>query len=146
MFRKTVPNNEQEDIMEKPIEAQRDENPRIGDEVLRSIALVCASEIDGVSCATENLMKSVTNLLRPGAAHRGVRVTANEQDNSLAIDLSIAVSQGKSIPTVAKALQNAIKDTVEKMTNFRVTAVNVNVADIEWESEQPAPVEQAKEE
>ncbi|HNT36261.1 MAG TPA: Asp23/Gls24 family envelope stress response protein [bacterium] len=132
--------------MEKPIQPNKDENPRIGDEVLRSIALLCASEIEGVSCTSDNLMKSVTNLLRPGAPHKGVRVTPNEEDNSLTIDLSISVSQGKSIPSLVKGLQSAVKDAVEKMTNFRVTAVNVNVSDIDWETEQPAATEQGKEE
>jgi len=127
--------------MEKQIQQQQDGNPFYSEDVFRSIALICASEIDGLSCVSENIVDSVTKILRPKSVPRGVHAVISQEENSVSLDLSVTVRQGKPLATLVQALQAATKDMVEKMTGFRVTSVNVNVLDVDWEVVQP-PVEE----
>jgi len=132
--------------MEDKIQAPK--SIEVTEEVFSSIASICASEIEGVECQSESLMGGVAKLLRPGAQGKGVHVTVDEGGRSVTVEIAVSVAEGQSIPTAAASLQNAIKETVEKMTNYEVSSVNVRVSAVKWESAAPEeePAEEKKEE
>ncbi len=102
----------------------------ISDDVIASIAAVAANEIDGVSGLGTTL---VTDFIGKKQASKGVKVAISE--TSVEIFLTITVKKGVVIPTVAKAVQEAVIAAVESMTGIRVETVDVKVAGVVFEKE-----------
>lgn len=113
-------------------------NTKVSAEVFQSIASICASEIEGISGLSENFIEGMAKYLRTGSAQKGIQVAANQTENTAVIDISVILEQGKAIPTVAKALQESVKNMVEKMTNYQITAVNVTIAGVDWGTDETA--------
>jgi uncharacterized alkaline shock family protein YloU len=66
---------------------------------------------------------------------RGVSVEVGEEET--AVDLTMTVEYGKSIPQLAEAVrQNAI-NRVENLVGLRVTEVNITVNDVQFPEERP---------
>ena len=59
---------------------------------------------------------------------RGVTVEVGEEET--AIDLSLAVEYGRSIPQVSEAVRSNIIRRVENLVGLRVTEVNITVNDV----------------
>ena len=59
---------------------------------------------------------------------RGVTVEVGEEET--AIDLSLAVEYGRSIPQVSEALRSNVIRRVENLVGLRVTEVNIIVNDV----------------
>lgn len=98
--------------------------------VLESIATKAASEVDGVA----------TNLARLDAAkflkfeRSGIVTKVRRENNRLAIDVSVSIQYGKSVPEVALAIQDRVKEQILFMTDLVVNEVNVHILSIETES------------
>jgi uncharacterized alkaline shock family protein YloU len=61
---------------------------------------------------------------------RGTRgVSAEVGEKQAAIDLTVAVPYGRSIPEVTKAMRDNVIQRVENMTGLEVTEVNITVKD-----------------
>ena len=97
----------------------------ISEDVLASIAVSAAAEIDGVA----GMMTA------PGGkklGHRGVKITLEE--DSAVVDIFLIVRYGQPIPDVAAKVQNAVASAVEAMAGLSVQAVNVHVGGVTFES------------
>ena len=103
-------------------------NVYISEEVLAGISAAAALEIEGVSGLTANLGSDIAELLGKKSLAKGVSVKT--EDDKVVVTLSILMAYGHTIPEVGKAVQEAVKNTVESMTGLEVSAVNVNVAGI----------------
>jgi hypothetical protein len=57
------------------------------------------------------------------------RVSAEVGEKQAAIDLTVAVPYGRSIPEVTKAMRDNVIQRVENMTGLEVTEVNITVKD-----------------
>ena len=121
--------------MEKSTKAVANMDVTVDEEVFCSIASICASEITGIAAMSENLMDGMAKLLRSAPSHKGIRVAVNGAERTVTVEISVVVEQGESIPMIAESLQNSVKETIEKMTNYEVTAVNVNIAGVEWKQD-----------
>ncbi len=100
-------------------------NVHISEEVLESIAIGAAREVDGVynvapANALPDFMKKV--------ASRGVRITREEE--KLVLDLCLVVNYGVVIPEMAAKVQCAVASSVEAMTGCSVQCVNVHVVGV----------------
>ncbi len=100
-------------------------NVHISQEVLESITIGAAREVDGVcnvapANALPDFMKKV--------ASRGVRITGEE--GALTIDLCLVVNYGVVIPEVAQKVQNSVASSIEAMTGCKVQCVNVHVVGV----------------
>ena len=60
---------------------------------------------------------------------KGVRVTIDE--NEVRLMLSINVRYGCSIPEVSRKVQDKVRSTIENMTGFSVSEIDINIAGIE---------------
>jgi uncharacterized alkaline shock family protein YloU len=60
---------------------------------------------------------------------RGVKINMEEEE--VQIDLSIIVEYGYSIPAVSARVQEKVRNTIENMTGFNVSEVNVSIAGID---------------
>jgi uncharacterized alkaline shock family protein YloU len=115
---------------------------RIAGGVVAKIAGLAARDIPGVYSMGSGMARRVGQLrsLIPGsgeAAGQGVSVEVGERE--AAIDLNIVTSYGQSIVEISEAVRHNVVGQVEGMTGLRVIEVNIQVDDIQVESEAPDP-------
>ena len=101
---------------------------QISEEVVASIAVNAAVEVDGVG----GLMNANVSDIMGGKklTAKGVRV---EMDGSeLMVNLFIVARYGTAVGEVAKKVQQVVYTALEGMTGFKVSAVNVHVGGISF--------------
>lgn len=102
----------------------------IYDDVVKTIAGLAASKVDGICGLKGGLIKgavqAVTGQKNYGA---GVEV-GRDSAASFTIDLHVIIDYGAKINEVAGKVQKIVKEQVEELTGRPVGAVNVHVADI----------------
>src|SRR5215210_6480593 len=125
---------QQQRQQENPLQTERG-GTRIEDSVVSKIAGIAAQEVDGVrmgggtSQAIGGLLSSVTGSSGGGSSQsRGVSVEVGEVE--AAIDVTLTVAYGISIPQVAEAVRRNIINRVENLVGLNVTEVNITVNDV----------------
>lgn len=99
---------------------------QISEDVVASIAINAATEVDGVGGLMNANMSDLVGGKKLTA--KGVRVEMCGED--LAVNLFIIARYGSSIGDVAKKVQQMVFTALESMTGFKVSAVNVHVGGI----------------
>jgi len=106
----------------------------IQDSVVSKIAGIAAQEVDGIrmgggtSQAVSGLLGSITGGSSGGSQTQGVSVEVGQEET--AIDLTLTVEYGKSIPQIAEAVRRNVANRVENLVGLRVTEVNLAVNNI----------------
>ncbi len=116
---------------------------KISEDVIEVLADKAAREIDGVAGLTAGFLGSVADMLGKKSGAKGVDVDI--KDNTVSITVHVVIKFGCRIPEIAWRIQEAVKNTVESMTNLEVTKVNIFVDGVKFE-EECAPVEASEEE
>lgn len=88
----------------------------IAEEVVRCIAALAASEVEGLEGAGVGVF---------GGHSKGVEV--QWEGDSVRIALRIAACYGHPLPELGRRLQEKVRDEVEKLTGLRVSTVDVHV-------------------
>lgn len=108
---------------------------RIQDSVVSKVAGIAAQEVDGVrmgggsSQAVGGLLSSVTGGSGGSSSPtRGISVEVGEVE--AAVDATLTVAYGRSIPQVAEAVRRNIVNRVENLLGLTVTEVNITVNDV----------------
>lgn len=124
----------QQQRQDSPLQTERG-GTRIEDSVVSKIAGIAAQEVDGVrmgggtSQAIGGLLSSVTGgSTGSGSQSRGVSVEVGEVET--AVDVTLTVAYGMSIPQVAEAVRRNIINRVENLVGLNVTEVNIAVSDV----------------
>jgi len=105
----------------------------IQDSVVSKIAGIAAQEVDGIrmgggtSQAVSGLLGSITGG-SGGGQTQGVSVEVGQEET--AIDLTLTVEYGKSIPQIAEAVRRNVANRVESLVGLRVTEVNLAVNNV----------------
>ena len=125
---------QQRQQQDSPLQTERG-GTRIEDSVVSKIAGIAAQEVDGVrmgggtSQAIGGLLSSVTGGSGgSGGQSRGVSVEVGEVE--AAVDVTLTVAYGISIPQVAEAVRRNIINRVENLVGLNVTEVNISVNDV----------------
>lgn len=105
---------------------------KINHDVVASIARKAALEIDGVAAVKRDVLANVAALFSHHPRYHGVDLQIN--DGEVAIDMTLIIKYGVHIPEIAALVQENIRKVVEDMTGLIVTAVNVNIADVQTEA------------
>ena len=104
----------------------------IADGVVTKIAGIAAREVSGVhklGGGVARALGSVTQRLPGGeSASQGVSVETGETE--AAVEVTVVVEYGESIPKVAQQIREDIIRRVEGLTGLKVTEVNVEVNDL----------------
>ena len=114
--------------LSSPLRSERG-STSIADNVVAKVAGIAAQEVEGIQMgggtarAVGGFLDSVTG----GGPARGVSVEVGEEE--AAIDLSVAVEYGKSIPQITEAVRRNIISRVEHLVGLRVVEVNIRVND-----------------
>ncbi len=114
-----------------PLQTERG-NTTISNAVVSQVAGIAAQEVEGVQMGggTSRAVGGVLDSVRGGASGttRGVTVEVGEEET--AIDLSMAVEYGRSIPQVSEAVRSNVIRRVENLVGLQVTEVNITVNDV----------------
>jgi uncharacterized alkaline shock family protein YloU len=127
------------DIQRSPLHSERG-TTTIEDPVVAKVAGMAAQEIEGVKMGTgtsRTLGTIVDTVTRGGGERRGVGVEVGKIE--AAIDLTMAVLYGKSIPVVADSVRKNVIQRIENLVGLKVTEVNIVVDDVYFEGEVVEP-------
>lgn len=97
--------------------------------VVISIVSLATQEINGVASISRNSVSVIKSALSKHI-NRGIIVDFENNNNNAVIDVFVNVKFGYSVKDVAFRVQENIKSSVESMTEFKVTAVNVHVVGV----------------
>ncbi|MBV9421363.1 MAG: Asp23/Gls24 family envelope stress response protein [Solirubrobacterales bacterium] len=104
----------------------------IADAVVTKVASVAAREVRGVyelGGGVARAVGSVTQRVGVGDERsQGVSVEVGERE--AAVDLTVVVEYGESIPRVSQAVRENVVKRIEGITGLSVTEVNVAVNDL----------------
>ena len=119
----------------------------INDAVVSSIAAQVVQEVGGaepeiggrgattIPGDTSPTMGELFN--RVSGSGRGTRgVSAEVGETQAAVDLTISVPYGRSIPEVVKSMRENVIQRVENLTSLDVTEVNITVRDVFFPEQQ----------
>lgn len=104
----------------------------ISDEVLSSIAINAAKDVDGVSSFV-NRPVDVVSTIRQGSLKVMSPVRLIQDGDDFSISMYINIKPGSKFQTVATGVQSVVKEAVQNMTGKLVTKVNVIVAGIDFD-------------
>jgi uncharacterized alkaline shock family protein YloU len=129
-----------------PLQSERG-NTTIADAVVTKVAGIAAREVRGVhnlGGGVARALGSVTQRVGFGdEMSQGVSVEVGERE--AAVDLTIVIDFGESIPLVSQAVRDNVIKRIEGITGLSVTEVNVAVNDLYFPGEEieqpPARVE-----
>ena len=114
----------------------------ISNAVVSQIAGIAAQEIEkvqmggGATAAVGGFLQSVTGGSSGGGNFsKGVSVEVGQEE--AAIDLTMAVEYGHSVPQLTEAARRNVINRVENLTGLRVTEVNITVTDVQVPEERP---------
>jgi len=106
----------------------------IADTVVTKVASIAAREVGGVfelGGGTARAVGSVASLVGIGDQRsQGVSVEVGESE--AAVDLTIVVEYGESIPKLAQQIRENVTRRIEGITGLAVTEVNVEVNDLHF--------------
>lgn len=98
----------------------------IAPRVLEKIIAIATAKVDGVYSFAN---KSMSDSLSMRSLGRGVYLhTADNGD--VTVDIYLYLEYGVGVPTVAMAIQKAVKSAVHDMADVTLSAVNIHVAGI----------------
>ncbi len=115
---------------------------RIHPSVIALFARHAALQTPGVVEMSGSFADGLANII--GKTDRGVRGEMNEQDQSLHLELHVALEYGVRIPDVAWQIQNDVRRAVTEMTGKTVAAVDVIVQEVRIAAHQPKEEQQEK--
>ena len=129
-----------------PLQTERG-NTTIADAVVTKVAGIAAREVRGVhdlGGGVSRALGSVTQRVGIGDERsQGVSVEVGERE--AAVDLTITIDYGESIPQVSQGVRDNVVKRIEGITGLSVTEVNVMVNDLYFPGDetpqQPARVE-----
>jgi uncharacterized alkaline shock family protein YloU len=129
-----------------PLSSERG-NTTIADTVVTKVASIAAREVRGVyelGGGVSRAVGSVTQLVGIGDERtQGLSVEVGERE--AAVDLTVVVEYGESIPRISQAIRENVIKRIEGITGLSVTEVNVTVNDLYFpgdeEAQQPTRVE-----
>ena len=124
-----------------PLRSERG-STTISDAVVSQVAGIAAQEVEkvqmggGAAAAVGGFLQSVTGGSSGGGNYsRGVSVEVGEEE--AAIDLTMAVEYGVSVPQITEAVRQNVINRVESLVGLRVTEVNIAVNDVQFPEERP---------
>jgi uncharacterized alkaline shock family protein YloU len=109
----------------------------IANGVVTKIAGIAAREVAGVyklGGGVARALGSVTQRL-PGGENQAQGVSVETGETEAAVDVTVVVEYGESIPNVAQQIRDNIAQRIEGLTGLQVTQVNVEVNDLHFAGE-----------
>ena len=110
--------------------------------VLEDIAAKAASEVEGVLIQAPK--REAGKFFRIQGT--GVLAKMRQEAGRILLDISVRIAYGQSVPQVAQAIQEKVKEQILFMTDLVVNEVNVHILSIETEPRNQGDLMKAEEE
>jgi len=110
----------------------KDNEIKISDDVVATVAGVAVSEVSGVSSMAGGLAGELSGIFS-GKKNMQKGIKVEVEGNKAKIDVNIIVEYGVRIPDIAFEIQNRVKKSVETMTGLKVEEVNVHIQGVDTE-------------
>jgi uncharacterized alkaline shock family protein YloU len=127
-----------------PLQSDRG-STNISDTVVQKIAGIAAQEVEkvqvggGTAAAVTGFLGSVSSAVTGssggGGPTSGVSVEVGNEE--VAVDLTMAIEYGVSIPQLTEAVRRNVINRIENLTGLRCTEVNIVVTDVQFPEERP---------
>ncbi len=101
---------------------------KISNDVLSTIAMTAANEVEGVMGVTSNLASGISELL--GKKTTGKKVKVELKENEVFVEMHLTLAYGAKINEVGLNVQKKVKEAIESMTDLSVKEVNIHVEGI----------------
>ena len=99
----------------------------ISEEVLAMIAAAAALEVEGVSALGSGVGGDMAAANKKG---RAKAIHLSVEEDQVTVEIALLVAYGYAVPTVARAVQDAIISAVENTSGLHVACVNVSVTGV----------------
>ena len=99
----------------------------ISEEVLAMIAAAAALEVEGVSALGSGVGGDMAAANKKGLA-KAIHLSVEE--DQVTVEIALLVAYGYAVPTVARAVQDAIISAVGNTSGLHVACVNVSVTGV----------------
>ena len=100
----------------------------VSEDVIEKVVSIAALEVPGVSAVPSN--KDLKGIW----ANKSTKpVKAKIGDGVVEIDVNIKLKAGRKIDQVCEEIQNNIKVSVQNITNYALSKINIHVIDIDIE-------------
>jgi uncharacterized alkaline shock family protein YloU len=120
----------------------------IAETVVTKVAGIAAREVPGVhgmGGGVSKALSGMTSRVGLGGDERSQGVSVEVGEREAAVDLTVIVDYGESIPDVSQQIRDNVIQRIEGITGLRVTEVNVQVNDLYFPGdEQPEPQQPAR--
>lgn len=113
----------------KIIETQELGEVVIAPEVIEVIIGIAASKIDGVYAMQGNIASNIAEKFGYTSHSKGVYLKTNEE-GLVNADLYVFLEYGVSVPKVAMAIQDKVKQQVHNMTDLELNEVNIHIVSV----------------
>jgi uncharacterized alkaline shock family protein YloU len=89
--------------------------------IVNGIVALAINEVEGVSLLSNK--------------NKGIKLTFDKK--GIIADISVKVDYDYDVPSLAFRIQQSIKHNVESMTRYKVSGVDVHIADVHFDSNLP---------
>ena len=97
----------------------------ISEEVICTIAAAAVMEVEGVENLCTNIGSDLAEML--GMRNLGKSMKLTVDGKNVALECAVVLAYGYDVLTVAKNIQQNVTTSVESMTGFKVSKVDVSV-------------------
>lgn len=111
----------------------------IAPEVIEVIAGIAASEVEGVAQMRGNFAAGVVERL--GKKNHGKGVKVDIREDGVVIDIYCLIQFGVSIPSVAKKVQENVRQALFNMTGLETSEINVHIVGVQFDTGKQEEVE-----
>lgn len=118
------------------------ENVNYNDNVLKKIVKTAAIQVDGVLGLGSTLMENISGALKNMENTHGISI--NQKNDTLDIDIKLVVEFGKSIPQIATAVEENIRQSLRQMAGLNANNIRVEVVDTMTRAEFEEKTKQGK--
>lgn len=117
----------------------------ISNSVVQKIAGIAAQEVEkvqvggGTAAAVTGFLGNVSSAVTGSSGGEGPTsgVSVEVGNEEAAVDLTMAIEYGVSIPQVTEAVRRNVINRIENLTGLRCTEVNIVVTDVQFPEERP---------
>ena len=108
----------------------------IADGVVSKVAGLAAREVSGVHALGGGAARAIGGVTSAvGIDQKSQGVTVQVGETEAAVDLTLVVDYGESIPQVSQAVRENVLKRIEGMTGLKTTEVNIAVNDLYFPGE-----------
>lgn len=123
---------EENNLLEMNNEENQLGKVEIAPEVIEVIAGIAAYEVEGVAEMRGNFAAGVAERFGKKNHRKGVKVDLTE--DGIVIEVYCVMLFGVSIPKVANAVQDNIRQTLLNMTSLAIKEINIHVVGIQFDN------------